>query len=215
MPVRVDATLREPIDGVLFDLLMAVMNSMEVWSAAAGDRRRGLAWRDAVTARMIAHTEYVPFEDIVVVAGSRVGLAARAATDLFDRWQKMSPWPDSAAIARLTVPYGFVTNCSTELAVVAADRAGLRPQFTLSAEEAGSYKPDARIYLEACRRLDSRPERTLFVAGSVYDSEGAQRAGLRAHLVARRPDQPAPSAGVVRATSIEQVVAWHQREIVS
>ncbi|MGI8998534.1 MAG: hypothetical protein ACR2GO_02350 [Candidatus Limnocylindria bacterium] len=42
------------VTAVLFDLLMGVMNSMDIWAAAAQDVHRGLAWRDAVTARMIA-----------------------------------------------------------------------------------------------------------------------------------------------------------------
>ena len=36
---------------VLLDLLMATMDSPSSWSAAAGDRAAGLAWRDAVTDR--------------------------------------------------------------------------------------------------------------------------------------------------------------------
>jgi len=108
MPDTVDATAREPVQGVVLDLLMAVMDSLEVWSGAAGDHRRGLAWHDAVTARMVAHPSYAPYEDLVVVAARELGLPATAATDLFDRWPEMSPWPDAAAISRLTVPYGFV-----------------------------------------------------------------------------------------------------------
>ena len=64
----------------------------------------------------------------------------------------------------------------------------------LSAEDSGWYKPDRRIYLEASRRLGTSPERTLFVAGSVYDADGAAMAGLRTMLVERRGDQPRPAA---------------------
>lgn len=119
---QVDATPREPVQGVLLDLLMAVMDSLELWSAAAGDRRQGLAWRDAVTARMVADPSYAPYEDLVGTAAGELGLPARAAADLFDRWAEMSPWPDTAAISGLTLRYGFVTNCSEELAAIAAHR---------------------------------------------------------------------------------------------
>lgn len=213
MPDTVDATAREPVQGVLLDLLMAVMDSLEVWSGAAGDRRRGLAWRDAVTARMVAHPSYAPYEDLVVVAARELGLPAGVATDLFDRWPEMSPWPDAAAFSRLTMPYGFVTNCSRKLAAIAARRSGLRPGCALSAEEAGWYKPDARTYIEACRKLGSPPERTLFVAGSMYDSEGAHRAGLRASLVLRRTDQRLPGAQILVVTSLEQIVVGLERKV--
>lgn len=210
---QVDATPREPVQGVLLDLLMAVMDSLELWSAAAGDRRQGLAWRDAVTARMVADPSYAPYEDLVGTAAGELGLPARAAADLFDRWAEMSPWPDTAAISGLTLRYGFVTNCSEELAAIAAHRSGLRPAFALSAEEAGWYKPDARIYREACRKLGSPPERTLFVAGSVYDSEGARRAGLRASLIVRRTDQRLPDARIPAVTSLEEIVVGIEREM--
>jgi 2-haloacid dehalogenase len=134
------------VDGVLFDLLTAVMNSLEVWSAAAGDRKRGLEWRDAATRRMVASRSYLPYEDLVAEATADVGLPPSAASRLFDRWPQMAPWPDAAGLSVLELPYGFVTNCSSRLAGIAAGRSRLKPAFTLASEEAGWYKPDARIY---------------------------------------------------------------------
>jgi 2-haloacid dehalogenase len=179
------------VDAVLFDLLMAVMNSLAIWSEAAGDERAGLAWRDAVTRRITASPAYVPYEEQVVAATADAGLPREAASALFARWREIEPWPDSAALARLALAYAFVTNCSETLARIAADQARLAPRFVLSAEEAGWYKPDHRIYQEACRRLGSRPASTLFVAGSAHDADGARAAGLPSVLVARRPDEHA------------------------
>jgi len=198
----------DTVDVVLFDLLMAVMDSLAVWSLAAHDTRRGLRWRDAVTARVQDLPRYFPYEDLVAEAAVEEGLPPTAARELLEGWPDMEPWPDAAALARLTMPYGFVTNCSADLARTAARRSGLAPRFVLSAEEAGAYKPNASIYLEACGRLGTAPERTLFVAGSPYDAAGAQRAGLRAVLVNRRPDVPLPAAAIPTATSLHEVVAW-------
>jgi 2-haloacid dehalogenase len=195
------------IAGVLIDLLMAVMNSPEIWSAAAKDRRRGLAWRDAVTACMAAGGSYVPYEQLVADAAEEAGLDSGATARLVDAWTRMEPWPDSHALSRLSVPYGFVTNCSTELALIAAGRSGLQPQFTMSAEEAGWFKPHASIYLAARRRLGTEPARTAFIAGSPYDAEGARMAGLRPWLVLRRPDHRAGHNLISVATSLEEVVA--------
>jgi 2-haloacid dehalogenase len=184
---------------------MAVMNSPAVWEAAAGDERRALAWRDAVTRRMGASAAYVPYEELVADAAAELGLPREAVPTLFERWREMEPWPDSATVSRLGLPYAFVTNCSQALAQAAAAQSMLSPRFVLSAEEAGWYKPDARIYHEACRRLGSRPESTLFVAGSAYDAEGAATAGLQAVLVMRRADDRVSSA-TRTAGSLDEVV---------
>jgi HAD superfamily hydrolase (TIGR01493 family) len=193
-------------DGVLLDLLMGVMNSLETWTDAAGDPVRGLEWRDAVTARMVAAGAYTPYERLFADAASALELPPTAPAKLVDRWAEMDPWPDAVAITRLDVPFGFVTNCSSRLARVAADRSGLKPDFVLSAEEAGWFKPEARVYLEACRRLGAPPERTAFIAGSAYDAAGASAAGLPTWLVCRRADQPASVESVSVAASLDEVV---------
>ena len=195
------------IDGILLDLLMAVMNSMQVWTAAAGDRRRGLAWRDAVTERMVAIGFYVPYESLVADAARETGLDTGAAARLIDEWSRMEPWSDAQALSRVPLPYGFVTNASTVLAQTAADRSRLEPRFTMSAEEAGRFKPAADVYHAASRRLGTEPERTLFIAGSPYDAEGARMAGLPSYLVLRRPDHGPPNERISVATSLEDVVA--------
>ncbi len=197
----------DTVDGVLFDLLMAVMDSLAVWAAAAGDAARGLRWRDAVTTRMRQATGYVEYEALVTDGAVRIGLPARATTALTLAWSRMRPWPDAEAVARLPLPYAFVTNCSAALADLAAARSGLAPQFTLSAEAAGAFKPSPSIYREACRRLGTAPERTLFVAGSPYDAVGAHAAGLVSALVVRRPDLVSPDAPVRLLGNLREVVA--------
>jgi len=198
-------------DAVLFDLLMGVMNSLELWEAAAQDRDRGLAWRDAVTKRMAATNSYEPYERLVEEVAIEIGLDAGASGELLDRWLRMKPWPDATAVDGLTVPYAFVTNCSAPLASVAARRSGLDPVFTLSAQEAGWYKPDERIYREACRRLDRPMDKVLFVAGSPYDADGARAAGLSVMQVARRPDHRDDVSSHV-ATTLVEIVAAVERE---
>jgi 2-haloacid dehalogenase len=191
---------------VLLDLLMAVMNSLETWSAAAGGER-GIAWRDAVTDRLRAAGGYVAYESLVEEAARDLGLPPTAVQRLREAWGRMRPWPDAAALAGLSLPYAFVTNSSASLARQASERSGLAPQFTLSAEEAGWYKPRTEIYRDACARIGSEPERTRFVAGAAYDAAGAHAAGLSAWLVPRRPLARHLHVGIRRLRSLDELVA--------
>jgi 2-haloalkanoic acid dehalogenase type II len=202
----IEPIARPPVEGVLLDLLMAVMDSTAIWAAAAGDRGRGLRWRDAVTAEMILGPRYTPYEELVVAAATEVGISRGKASALFEGWRTMAAWPDASVISRLAVPYAFVTNCSQSLADTAAECSGLQPRFTLAAEAAGWYKPDARIYRLACSKLGARPGQTLFVAGSAYDAVGARDAGLQSVFVARRPDQRVPETVPVLG-SLHEVAA--------
>ncbi len=194
-----------PIQGVLLDLLMAVMNSVQVWIAAAGDADRGLAWRDATTRRMVEAGRYRPYDGLVNEAAAEIGLGDEAVTALRDGWRRMSPWADATAIARLAIPFGMVTNTSKPLAGQAVERAGLRPAFVLAAEEAGWYKPRPEIYRQACRRLGTAADVTLFVAGSPYDALGALRAGLRTALVLRRADHQVPHRRIISLSSLHEI----------
>jgi 2-haloacid dehalogenase len=172
---------------ILLDLLMATMNSLDTWREAAADREVGLAWRDAVTQLMIAAGRYVPYEQLVARAADDLGLDAGAPQRLERAWRAMRPWPDATVLRTLDMPYAFLTNCSARLAAVAVSRSGLHPAFVLSAEEAGWYKPRPEAYRAAVERVGVTPADVLFVAGAAYDAAGADAAGLRASLVARRP----------------------------
>lgn len=192
---------------VLLDLLMATMDSVSVWSAAAGDRALGLAWRDAVTDRMIGAGEYVPYEHLVRAAADELGMPPEAPNELWKAWQEMRPWPDAVAIERLRVPYAFVTNCSADLAAIVVERSSLRPAFALTAQDAGWYKPRPEIYRLACHRIGADPTETLFVAGAAYDARGASRAGLRAILVDRRHEDSALPAEIDVVSSLGDALA--------
>jgi len=192
---------------VLLDLLMATMDSMSTWSSAAGDRERGMAWRDAVTRRMIVAGRYVAYDDLVIAAAGELHLPPDAPDRLRDAWTDMERWPDAESLESVDVPYAFVTNSSRKLARVAVDQSRLRPVFTLSAEEAGWYKPHPEIYRLACDRLGIDARETRFVAGAPYDARGAARAGLRSVLVARRPvESPFPDEIPV-VSSLEEALA--------
>jgi 2-haloacid dehalogenase len=119
----------------------------------------------------------------------------------------MPPWPDTAALDHVAVPYAFVTNCSTELATVAVERSGLRPAFTLAAEEAGWFKPRPEVYALAVERLGIDAGGTRFVAGAAYDANGASGSGLPTVFVARRGIHEPLARGIRVVDALTEAVA--------
>jgi 2-haloacid dehalogenase len=168
-------------DAVLFDLLTALLDSWSLWNDVAGDEARGLEWRKAFLRRAYATGSYAPYDEVVIGSAKDAGMPVAMATELLRRWDELQPWPDvSEALGALSraVPLGVVTNCSEELGARAVARIPVRFSVVVTAERAGVYKPDLRIYRLALSELGTAPERTLFVAGSAGDVPGATAAGM-------------------------------------
>ncbi len=99
------------------------------------------------------------------------------------------------ALRSLGLRVGIVTNMDIDELTHLIGVAGLETELDLilSSEEAGSCKPDSRIFIEAARRIGSTPSATMFVGDSIYqDIEGAKRAGLRPVYISRRTDDHDP-----------------------
>jgi 2-haloacid dehalogenase len=76
------------------------------------------------------------------------------------------------------VTLAVVTNCSLRLGRMAVAKAGVDFDVVVIAERAGAYKPDPRPYRLALGELGVEPMRALFVAGSMFDVNGAGRLGM-------------------------------------
>jgi len=168
-------------DAVLFDLLSALLDSWSLWDDVAGDSSLGRKWRmhylDATS-----HIEhYRPYLSLIGESADAVGIAREQVQTLGNRWRELTPWPEATAvIAEIAskTKVGIVTNCSEELGLIAKNRLGVALDVFLSAERAGYYKPDPRIYQKAIEEIDEDPRRILYVAGSPFDVRGAAAAGM-------------------------------------
>ena len=76
-------------------------------------------------------------------------------------------------------PIGVATNCSQALGVRAAGLVGAPFRSVVTAESAGFYKPDPRMYGAGVEALRVPADRVVFVAGSPRDIRGAVLAGLK------------------------------------
>lgn len=166
---------------MLFDLLSALLDSWSLWDDVAGGEGPGRRWRMEYLERSYATGGYVPYLNLVADSAEAVGLPRDLAGRVAARWDELAPWPSAGPVLRELArdrPLGVVTNCSEELGCRAADLVGVPFRAVVTAERAGFYKPDPRIYSAGARALNARPDEVLFVAGSPLDVVGAHAAGM-------------------------------------
>ncbi len=167
-------------DGVMFDLLTALIDSWSLWIEVAGDADSGRRWRRRSLELVTRAGAYVPYEDLVFESSRQVGLGEGRPRRLLERWGELRAWPEVKELAECLEGrrLGVVTNCSQDCAERAAAVTGLSFDAVVSAERAGFYKPNPRAYRAGLDALALPAERVLFVAGSPHDVPGAQAAGL-------------------------------------
>ena len=167
--------------GVLFDLLSALLDSWSLWDDIAGSEERGRRWRFEYLRLTYGTGAYAPYLDLVAQSAAAVGLPRALPGELETRWDELAPWPGAgAALRRIAreMPIGVATNCSQVLGARAAGLIGAPFRSVVTAESAGFYKPDPRMYHAGVEALGVPAREVLFVVGSPRDIRGAVSAGL-------------------------------------
>jgi 2-haloacid dehalogenase len=131
--------------------------------------------------------DYVPFgeaagEALRAVSGYR--LADQDVEYVLAGFAELPAHPDAEPAMRLLADAGVriccLTNGSADTTAAFLARTGLERYIerVISAAEAGSWKPPARVYHHAAGVLGLGPERVALVAVHAWDCHGAKRAGL-------------------------------------
>lgn len=149
----------------------------------------------------------------------RLGALSEAdRAELVRAWYNLAPWPDTVAGLHALRPGHILTplsNGGMGLLTRLAKAAGLPFDCILSAELAGTYKPDPRVYALVPAFFDVPPDRVLMVACHPDDLEAAGRAGLRTAYVPRPLEwgpgrtPPAPPSGSTLVTDDLIALAAH------
>lgn len=124
------------------------------------------------------------------ITGDLPALAARIAALFDERYAPIHQVPDDVIptllrLRELGYTVGLVSNRLEPLTSLVTEL-GLANffVFTLSAGEAGSWKPEPAIFHKAVEMASCRPEQTVYVGDNYYaDVEGAQAAGLHPILI--------------------------------
>jgi len=169
-------------DAVIFDVLTGLIDSWSLWNAVAADDETGRRWRHHYLHLTYGTGDYQPYEELVVQAARESGLDEELGHQLVARWDELEPWPEVPDVLKTLktsgIPLAVVTNCSLRLGEMAVAKTGIDYDVVVIAERAGAYKPDPRPYRMALDELGVVPERALFVAGSMFDVNGAGRLGM-------------------------------------
>jgi 2-haloacid dehalogenase len=187
------------------------------WAAVVDD------WRRAYQPAMDRVRQGAPWRDLDslqretlndVLAQRNIGLPAADREALVRGWRLLRPWPDSRdGLDRLRRRYVTATLSNGHLALLTdlLKFADLRVDAVLSAQLAGGYKPDAKVYLTALRLLDCQPGDAAMVAAHAPDLRAAAALGLRPIFVRRPlewgpgvpPAEPPALAGLLETDGLD------------
>jgi len=167
--------------GVQADWAAVVDDWRRAYQPAMNRVRDGAAWRDLDSLQRDTLSE--------VLARHARQLPAAERESLVQGWRRLRPWPDCrAGLDRLRRRHLVATLSNGHLALLAdlLKFADLRMDAVLSAQLAGSYKPDPKVYRTALELLECQPEEAGMVAAHGSDLRAAAALGLRPIFV-RRP----------------------------
>ena len=143
-----------------------------------------------------------------MLAWHGVQLGAADQASLVAGWRQLRAWPDSReGLDRLRRTHVTATLSNGHLALLAdlLKFAGLRVDVLLSAQLAGSYKPDPEVYLTALRLLDCPPPEAGMVAAHPKDLRAAAALGLRPIFV-RRPLEWGPGVPPAEPPALDGLI---------
>ena len=164
-------------DAIVFDLLTGLIDSWSLWNEIAGSELKGRDWRSRYLQITYKTFEYKKYEDLVLLSAQQAGLKNTNAFKLIDEWERLKPWPEvNMVLNKLKDKFalGVATNCSIKKGNEAIELIDVKFNSTVTAEEVGFYKPHPEMYNCILKKMNTSPSRTLFVAGSPFDVEGAK-----------------------------------------
>lgn len=154
-----------------------------------------------------------------VLAASVRGLCADLGVDpepaaVAEFAGSVGAWPafrDTApALRRLAAGYrlGVITNCDDDLFAQSNRRLGVTFEWVVTAQQAGSYKPDPGNFELALRRIGLPPDRIVHVAQSLFhDHVPAKALGMTTVWIDRRHDMTGFGATPPASASPDLTVA--------
>jgi 2-haloacid dehalogenase len=137
--------------------------------------------------------------------------------DLTSLWHRLTPWPDSAAGLRALKQHFIIASLSNghvALQVNLARHTGFPWDMIFASDIFEHFKPDAEVYLGACRYLGLPPDQVMLAAAHNDDLAAARGFGLKTGFIRRPMEYGAPDDRAepvqdwdVVASSVEDLAA--------
>jgi 2-haloacid dehalogenase len=110
-------------------------------------------------------------------------------------WPAFADSPTALALLQTRFRLGVITNCDDDLFTASNQRLGVVFDWIITAQQAGSYKPDPANFGLAFQRIEVPRERILHVAQSLYhDHVPAKAMGMSTVWIDRRQGRPGSGA---------------------
>jgi 2-haloacid dehalogenase len=143
-----------------------------------------------------AEVPYKTYREVLALSlrgmGERLGFAVSDA-QAAGFGSSVGQWPafpdSSHALQRLQERFklAVITNCDDDLFAQSERRLGVSFDYVITAQQAGSYKPDHANFMLAFERIDEPRERILHVAQSLFhDHVPAKALGMTSVWIDRR-----------------------------
>jgi 2-haloacid dehalogenase len=101
---------------------------------------------------------------------------------LMEIWTSFKAWPEAKVvideIKRRGYKVAMLSNGDEDMLIPLQESTAIDFDYVFSADQAGCYKPNRGIYINALDRLGINKDQLLHVAGSLFDVMGAKSAGL-------------------------------------
>lgn len=210
--------------GTLIDWERGILNALQPILAPQGIDATDddLLERYAEQEATLERGEYLRYRE--VLARSLRGLCAGygfspSGEDVTEFAAAVAGWPafcDSAASLRQLAnrfKLGVITNCDDDLFALSNRRLGVSFDWIISAQRAGSYKPNLNNFAVAFDAIDVPCQRILHVAQSLYhDHVPAKELGMTTVWVNRRHDKPG-SGATPEATAVPDLTVTDMRAL--
>jgi HAD superfamily hydrolase (TIGR01509 family) len=188
------------IDAVVFDLDGVLIDSEHVWDEERQQlaEERGGRWnenasRDMMGMSSLEWSRYM--HDVVGLTEEPEEISAEVVRRLTDRYRRELPLIAGAeqAVERIAErwPLALASSSNRELIDLVLESSGLGRCFeaSVSSEEVARGKPAPDVFLEAARRLGTKPTRCAAVEDSENGILAAKAAGMRTIAI---PNQQYP-----------------------